>query len=457
MTRFVDPNRWITERFRSTLCRAPNVRELSMYVQAAREGMKSRELGRLLKKSPEHRELIIPLRREIDRAFTQYCMRKPTEDERAYHIDYARNELESFQGVRLALSSGTIRNHLGIRPINLEMDITNQCQLRCVMCTFSHPSHYKRKRKDMPLDLFERLAAGLFPGVNGLSLSFGTEPLLHEDLPKMVSIASKYNVSRIYMNTNGMLLNEKSVEALIRSGLHGISISMDAASRECYERIRVGGNFEKLLENIRTIRRLKKRMGSDHPDVSLLFVMMRSNLRELPAFIDLAGDLGAAAVNAMHLIPFKMLENEDQSAAADKALCNEMLVEADRRARASGLCFVAPRPFSEDGKKEVEPPEQAHRRFGLHVLGNEAEDRPCPFPWHFMGIDCFGNVLPCGWWYGQAAMGNINKDDLLEIWQGRSYRTLRAELASHRLRGSCRTCPAAGMGDPDSASAFICR
>ena len=76
----------------------------------------------------------------------------------------------------------------------------------------------------------------------------------------------------------------------------------------------------------------------------MLFVMMRSNIRELPAFVDLAAEMGAVGVNAMHMIPFALCNVADQTAAADKQLCNEMLAEAQYRAHHHGLSLVAPKP-----------------------------------------------------------------------------------------------------------------
>src|SRR5207247_1766069 len=78
----------------------------------------------------------------------------------------------------------------------------------------------------------------------------------------------------------------------------------------------------------------------------------------------------------------------------------------------------------------------------------------CHFPWHFVGLDAAGNVVPCGWWYGEEPMGNIRTESFEEIWTGRRFRALRAEHQAGERRPTCRNCPAMGVGRVSDAGAF---
>nr|MDQ3024687.1 hypothetical protein [bacterium] len=85
-----------------------------------------------------------------------------------------------------AVRSGNFRHHLGIRPLMLEMDIVNQCNLRCVMCHFSSPEFSKKKKQEMSLENFRRITEQVFPLCARLSLSISTEPKVCSQLRVMV-------------------------------------------------------------------------------------------------------------------------------------------------------------------------------------------------------------------------------------------------------------------------------
>jgi len=145
----------------------------------------------------------------------------------------------------------------------------------------------------MPFEVFLELAEDIFSAVNCLSLSYGTESLLHPEFIRFITLAEKYRINKIMINTNGMLLSEELAGSMVEIGFHGLSISLDAATNETYRRIRKGGDFERVLNNIRKVNRIREKTGSQYPEVTLLFVLMQQNIHELPAFVDLARDLGA--------------------------------------------------------------------------------------------------------------------------------------------------------------------
>ena len=54
----------------------------------------------------------------------------------------------------------------------------------------------------------------------------------------------------IFLFTNGTLLNEKRMFKILKTGLHMIDISTDAASNDTYKKIRVGGDLDVTRSNI---------------------------------------------------------------------------------------------------------------------------------------------------------------------------------------------------------------
>jgi len=300
---------------------------------------------------------------------------------------------------------------------------------------------------------FESLADEIFWNVSALSFTYGAEPLLHPEFPRFIEIAGRYRIPNVYAVTNGLLLSDAITQAMVRHGLHSLAVSVDAACPETYEKIRVGGEWGRLMQNLFDFQHIKRELGSQTPHLELNFVLMKTNIRELPDFVDLAAKLDATAVNATHMVPFERLGMASESCSLLKETTNEMLTRARERARIHRLQFIAPQLFNEapshnssTGLKE---------RFGIPISRATERAGHCPFPWHFAAIDMQGNVVPCGWWTNQPGMGNIKSEPFLSIWKNEAYRDLRAEHQSGNLRTVCRNCPAAGVGSVDAENSFM--
>ena len=442
----------VLRAFRGVLHRDPLEEELHRYQQASpSENWLETELGT----SEEATAVVKPLRNLLLKEWDLWMFRRPTDTELARCINDTRHNCSGDIGVMNAISDGSIAHKLAFRPINIEMDITNQCNLRCVMCNFSQPEFYKAKQQHLTVDIFAKVAEQAFPRANQVSLSFGTEPLLHKDIWKFFAILAHYQVPRTYMNTNAQLLRQPVIESMIEFGFHSLFVSVDAATKETYEKIRIGGKFERLIGNLQNLQRMKAEAGVSKPDFALGFVIMRQNMHELPMFIDLAADLGAVGVNAMHMIAWESVGNSDMGAVHEKERCNTYLAEAHERARARGIPLVAPQPFVLEEKNGTLVKNTAERSaaFGLDIRGKPAS--VCPFPWSFVAIDMRGNVVPCGWWGNpDKEMGNIYTQEFLSIWRSPDYMALRNRHLEGVLKGSCASCSAAGMGCPDADYSF---
>ena len=345
----------LTRLYREILLREPDREGLAYHMKLLNMGRSTPlQVEESIRKSAEFRTLVTPLSEEVEFVYERFLFRRPTLAELANHASIFRARSNSLVELVQVVQSGHLRSCVGIRPLVVEMDITNQCNLRCVYCYFSDDGVHKRKREDLSLAEFPRIAEQLFPLCQKVGLSVGTESLLHPKFSEMLAILPQYEIPHTFVTTNGLLLSEKVIAEMIRTKFSRINISMDAASKETYERIRVGSNFEKLIRNIRAINRLKEEAGSATPSICLAFVLMRSNIRELPAFIRLAHELKAVGVSTVHMVPYSMLEDTHESLSLQKGLCNEMLDEARSLANGYGMGFDGPDNFPESQSAAVQ-------------------------------------------------------------------------------------------------------
>ena len=397
-------------------------------------------------------DVLTPALAEIERTYPVYMLRPPTAADVEAHLRCLRAALPDMEDARRAVREGSLRRYLGIRPLKLEMDVVNQCNLRCVMCHFSNPEFYRRRKEDLAPEAFARIADQVFPLCSQVSLSISTEPLMHRGLAGLLERLPAYRVPWVYLHTNGQLLDEAIIERFIATGFNQLSISIDAATQATYERIRVGGKFSRLLDNLAALNRAKREHGSSLPRLFFNVVLMRSNIRELPAIVRLAREHEVTGVAAVHLMPFEQaaVDAERESLAADPELCNRMLDEAAALAVRLGVHIALPQRFGALRARV------SHRDLTFLRPGDySAPEACCPFPWHFVGISAAGSVAPCGWWHSEP-LGNIHEEPFEAMWT-RAFAGLRREHQRGELRPNCQTCPSAGRGSVDDPSTFAVR
>ena len=101
----------------------------------------------------------------------------------------------------------------------------------------------------------------------------------------------------VTFNTNGYLLDEKMAQFLVEKGKtfehFRISFSLDAATPKTYDRIR-GKDLDRTLKNIRSLQDCKRRAGADSPSLFLNMTLSRTNVKDLPKFIELAHEIGVS-------------------------------------------------------------------------------------------------------------------------------------------------------------------
>ena len=124
-------------------------------------------------------------------------------------------------------------------PLNIGIEITNNCNLNCIMC-----NHDKMKRTKgfMQLDTYKKIideTAIEQPGTR-IWLDFYGEALLAGwKLYYMIDYAKKAGLTNICINTNGTVMKQEYAEMLIDAGVDYISLDCDGFTKEVYESVRV--------------------------------------------------------------------------------------------------------------------------------------------------------------------------------------------------------------------------
>jgi len=137
----------------------------------------------------------------------------------------------------------------------------------------------------MDFDLFRKVVdecAAL--GITHVRVHNYGEPFLDRQLVEKVRYAKSKGIAEVGMISNGSLITEEIAQGMLDAGLDAINISVDASGKEVFESTRLHLKYDDVINNIRTLARLKKESGRTHPKLILSFVR-QNNSAEEQAFI----------------------------------------------------------------------------------------------------------------------------------------------------------------------------
>jgi radical SAM protein with 4Fe4S-binding SPASM domain len=294
------------------------------------------------------------------------------------------------------------------------------------MCYFSTGKRDIRRRITMSPELFRKIARQVFPKAYRLQLSCGAEPLMTENFPEYLRVMKKYRIPMTGFFTNGLLLCPEIVGAILDAGLTRLEVSVDGGSKETYEKIRRGGNFETVIRNLELLREMKARQRSRTPSLHLRFTLMRSNLNDLPEFVRLAKNIGASDAGVSHVRPLEGLDLSGELLEGCREETKAVLERARDLARELGFPLTLPADAGGQG-----------------VAGPSPVKPRCQIPEQGMYVSPDGDAVPCLFFpMKKWKAGNFQRQNFREIWNGEVYRSLRRRFEVSDYPEECRACPA---------------
>lgn len=322
-------------------------------------------------------------------------------------------------------------------PKFLQVEPVGQCNLRCRMCPipFREDGPPFGPPAFMDFEVFKRLL-DQFPGLEHLQLQGLGEPMMHPRFFDMISYATHRGVT-VSTNTNLTLLNDRRAELCITSGLAELHASLDGATPETFEFIRVRAKFDRVLANLRRLMTAKRLADSSTPRVRMVVVAMRENLHELPDLVRLASQEGIESMFVQHLChdfgesslpakyrPMRTFVDEQSLLGEDQERVERYFAEARRVASELEIDLRLPRTRPAD-----------------HPPGTPGRER-CNWPWEQAYVSYDGLAMPCCM---IATPDRLNFGSMAEfgvdaIWNSEMYHAFRDRLSSENPPDVCRSC-----------------
>jgi MoaA/NifB/PqqE/SkfB family radical SAM enzyme len=179
-------------------------------------------------------------------------------------------------------------------PRRMEFSISNSCNLECVMCSGTFSSAIRARREKLPplqgvySEAFIDSLRSYLPHLQ-LAKFLGGEPFLITEYYRIWQMmAESAPAVKCHVTTNGTQYSSR-VEYFMSVLDFSFAVSLDGATKETVESIRVNANFD---EQLAILGRLRDYTRERKTDLSLTFCFMRQNWHEFGEFCLMADDWG---------------------------------------------------------------------------------------------------------------------------------------------------------------------
>ena len=306
----------------------------------------------------------------------------------------------------------------------LHLDLTDRCNLNCSMCDWK--LRVSRKT-DIDFETYCTLVLEANSlGLRSLLLGAAGEPLLYPHLEEAIDFARENGIRTTLVSSLSLPLSKERVNALLK--LDQILISVDAVTEGTYKKIRIGGDFNTVLQNISLLTNAE----GNNTGIVVSFVVQKKNYQEVGNAVDFFASRGVDQVN-LGLINIKspILKHENLNASEF-----DVFIDQARTAK---------RKLSEYGMKScrslnesllTENRENILR--GIRPISLSIAKIPCWWLWFGCYVSADALVYPCCSLCGRKefVQGDLRKDGISKIWALKSYDLLRRRFMNYK----CEDC-----------------
>lgn len=356
----------------------------------------------------------------------------------AYAGQYLRAKLRAKLSYRLG-------GGYSLAPGRVFFALTGRCNLRCQMCPQEkHPTCREQMRRETELS-GDRLRTIIdeMTSFRPLVCVSGGELFLHAAWHDFLSHIKQKGLF-CSIGTNGTFL-ERDATKLVATQVDELSVSIDGLA-DTHDEIRgIPGTHSKIVNGIRRVMAEKERLGTNKPEITVLFTITPANYTEIEAMVESMAALEVKSMRIGHL-NFLGAKDFDKQMRVSKKLFG---IERDT----SWAGFVGARP-NIDARQLIETIEKVRKakRNGMKICFSpdfrseeilayygEGDFRStsfknaCQFPWEHAMVGPTGEVILCP----NYIIGNLQEESFSEIWNNERARFFRKQIAKTKVLPVC--------------------
>ncbi len=310
--------------------------------------------------------------------------------------------------VRVEFERKMRRVRVSGHPYILFLDPCNYCNLRCPLCATGR-NDLGRPQSMLSLEHFKRYFDPFAPYLFEVNMHNWGESLLNKNVYGMIEHAQRSNVGT-NLSSNFVKLDSDDLDNILESGLEYLIASVDGTTQETYEKYRVRGSLDRVMENLAELLRRRRARRSKTPVIEWQFIVMRHNEHEIPEAERMAKKLG---VDLLRFIPVGL----PYDAPNRKELAQEWFPQAIQ------------------GRTDSDGTEQQ--------FSQKNKPSPCFYLYRSFVINPDGGVSPCCIVPRQQTdFANLNAHqsiNVLELYNNAFYQSGRALFRNEKSVGHVRT------------------
>ena len=227
-------------------------------------------------------------------------------------VDYKKWELLTESGIKVGVAG-----------------YDDSCNLYCASCR-DHVMGGTSERKQRDHDYFVK---HILPDSDVIKLATMGDPFASKYYGELIDRICEYGDKSVVLISNGVLATKEKVEKIgVNTRGLAVNFSVDAATEKTYLKLRRGGNFKKVMKNIKDIGNLRK--CNDVAWFSLVFVVQAENYMEMEQFIHFAEDNNVDAIDFIKLDNWGTFTDQEFEkyalVHADRTPVDELQIELDK-------------------------------------------------------------------------------------------------------------------------------
>ena len=328
----------------------------------------------------------------------------------------------------------------------IQVEVSAVCNASCAYCVLTC---YKNQWGGalMSRQTFEQLQPS-FALADMVFLQGWGEPLLHPlfwDMARQV----KSTGAKVGFTTNGVPLVDKHINNLFEEQVDIMGVSLGGATAATHEKFRKGCDFARIDKALRKIKKIKRELQVEVPNVHLAFMLLSSNWRELNRLPALAAEWGVNQVVISNLSFIGAAAMQHESLLIRPELwpeVNAAFERAKKEAADQGIIFHYHQPHMQEPCAICT--ENVLKACFISYRGDVS---PCVMT----NVSIQQNMAVEYWFQNQSypvenyLFGNIGERSLPDIWRDAKARQFRAAFeerltmehpGTHRLPPPCRRC-----------------
>ncbi len=335
------------------------------------------------------------------------------------------------------------KRNRAIVPLRYFFELTHLCNLNCPYCYVGSDRVKNELNTVQWFDIIKQI-----PFYSFVTL-VGGEPLIRPDFCDILFETSKKTLGKVNVVTNGVLIDDKIIDAFIKSKMLLLSVSLDGWGENHNVNRGKNGIFDKILDNLENLKiQTKKRHSNLMVDIKT--IVLKDNLEDILKLYQYCTNKGIDYLSISFLRNNNLKQNSKlfSSFVEDFYVPNypielyfdlekfeEIYLEIQKMKKYSKTKIrFSPKFDNSDYKKELD----LIKKFFLEYPDKKIDEiyKPCLYPYSNTIINPSGDVYPCL----SYKMGNLKEQSLKEIINNTKYCCFRKNLKYSKLFSSCQMC-----------------